>query len=690
MLTRRIAGGGSSGTDRRGALCLWVLVWITVISVSSLHAHIVRIEITSVESPTFEGRTFGGVGQYEKLRGVAYGEVDPTDGRNAVITDIEFAPRNARGMVEYAMDIYILKPINLAQGSHKLFMEVNNRGRKRFSGLNNSPDTNDPTTAADAGEGFLMQRGYTLAWSGWDTSAAAGDDRLTITLPLARNGDGTSITGPSYEYISASDGATMTYRLAYAASTLDERQATLTLRQFLNDTPVSVPQGDWEYVDEQTIRLLPAGTPFRESYIYEFAYIAKDPLVAGLGLAATRDFVSFLRYASEDNFGTPNPLAGDVGHTFTWARSQPGRYLNDFQTLGFNEDESGRRVIDGIENWVAGGSGVAINYRFAQTARTERNRQNHFYPEGIFPFAYPVIDDPVSGRRGGRAERCLATNTCPKAFEVNSANEYWVKAGSLLHTDTEGNDLPDPDNVRFYLIAGMQHGGGAEGRGLCQQLRNPTDPGPALRALFVALDQWVSEGITPPESRVPRVRDATAVFSEPPSTTLTGRVPQSALGFPNIPGVTYTGLITTRYLFDFGPSFEDGIITKYPPTYMHTPTYPSFASKTDQDGNEIAGIRLPPVAAAVATTTGWALRREGFGLDDGCEGAGQSIPFRRTEAERREAGDPRLSLEERYGTHDGYVQAVREAARQLMSERLLLAEDMQRYVDEARESDVLK
>ena len=226
--------------------------------------------------------------------------------------------------------------------------------------------------------------------------------------------------------------------------------------------------------------------------------------MAGLGLAATRDFVSFLRYATTDDPSSANPLAEDVQHTFTWAVSQPGRYLNDFQTLGFNEDENGRRVLDGIQNWVAGSSGVALNYRFAQTARTERNRQNHFYPEGVFPFAYPVTHDRASGRSGGRAERCLESNTCPKVFEINSANEYWVKAGSLLHTDTAGNDLPDPDHVRFFLIAGAQHGRGSSTPGLCQQPRNPTDPAPAMRALFVALDQWVADGVTPPESRVPR------------------------------------------------------------------------------------------------------------------------------------------------------------------------------------------
>ena len=412
--------------------------------------------------------------------------------------------------------------------------------------------------------------------------------------------------------------------------------------------------------------------------------------MAGLGLAATRDFVSFLRYATADESGPANPVGADVQHTLTYARSQPARYLNDFQTLGFNEDESGRRVLDGILNWVAGSSGVALNYRFAQPSRTERNRQNHFYPEGVFPFAYPVTHDPVSGRTGGRAERCLASDTCPKVFEINSANEYWVKAGSLLHTDTAGNDLPDPGHVRFFLIAGAQHGGGSSGVGVCQQPRNPTDPAPAMRALFVALERWVAEGVAPPESRVPRASDGTAVFAESLPTTVTGVVPRSKLGFPSIPGVTYTGVVTTRRLFDFGPSFDEGIMTRVSPTFVGRPAYPSFVSRTDEDGNEVAGIRLPPVAAPVATTTGWALRRAGFGLDDGCEGSGQSIPLARTEADRREASDPRLSLEERYGTHAGYVRAVADAARQLMSERLLLEGDVQRYIDEAESSDVLR
>ena len=680
-----------SASYRCGArLFATFLLPVAVVGGASLaEARITRIDITSVESPTFEGRTFGKVGAYEKLRGKAYGEVDPNDLLNAIITDIDLAPLNGDVKVEYAMDIYILKPVDLNKGNHKLFMDVNNRGNKRIGALNNSPNTNDPTSAEDAGEAFFMKRGYTLVWSGWDPLASAGNNRLTMTVPVVTD-DGETITGPSYEYINFDNATTETYTLAYPAASLDETAATLTVKQFLNDAPTVIPPTDWEYVDETTIQLL--GTPFQQSHIYELTYEAKDPVVLGLGLAATRDFVSFLRYETADDEGNPNPLAGDVEHTFTFTVSQPGRYLNDFRTLGFNEDEEGRQVIDGMMNYIGGGTGVAINYRFGQTARTERNRQNHFYPEGVFPFAFPEQFDPVSDKTGGRNVRCLESDTCPKAFEVNSANEYWVKAGSLLHTDTAGNDLPDPENVRFFLISGARHGvGNAANMGVCQQFDNPTDAYTTMRALFVALDEWVSDGKPPPDSRVPRVADGTAVFSVPVPDTVTGIVPQGDLGFPDIPGVTYTGVITTRYLFDFGPLFDsEGIMSNYPPDFVDAPTYPSFVSKTDEDGNELAGIRLPPVAAPVATTTGWALRREGFGLNDGCESAGQNIPFATTEAERLASGDPRPSLEERYGTHGGYVAAVSRAANRLVRDRLMLREDAQKYINEAAQSDILK
>jgi hypothetical protein len=678
---------------------LLALAASAVLAAPLAEARITRIEIKSTESPTFEGRTFGTVGAYEKLRGTAFGEVDPRDARNAVITDIELAPRNTRGMVEYSMDIYILKPLNLRDGNDKLFMEVNNRGGKLFGAFNGSGGGNNPTTAADAGDAFLMNQGYSLAWNGWDISAPAANNNLTITVPVAKHRDGSQITGPSYEYIVFDNATTMSSTLAYAAANPEDKaSARLTVRDHLRDSATEIPASGWGYTSDAgtAIQLLPAGTAFKQSAIYEFSYTAKNPLVAGLGWAATRDFVSFLRHARADDYGNANPLARHVKHTYTFSVSQPARYLNDFETLGFNEDERGRRVIDGILNWIGAGNGIGLHVRFAQPARTERNRQNHRYPEANFPFTYERLRDPFSHDKAGRGERCEKSDTCAKSLQVNSANEYWVKTGSLLHTDPRGRDLEDdPDHVRFYLLSSVEHTvaganttpPGGPGNS-CQQIRNTNNPNPALRALFIALDEWVAGKRKPPRSQVPT--RATAAYSIPLDNGI-GFVPQAVLGFPSIPGVTYSGLITVRHKFDFGPRYDEGIMDINPPDFFG-PVYPSFVSKVDADGNDLAGIRLPPVSAPIATTTGWGLRAANFGGGpwDGCEASGQWIAFRTSRNDRLAAGDPRLSLEERYGIHEGYVNAVATAARALEARRFLLPADVQRYIDAAAASNVLR
>ena len=668
---------------------------------ANVEARITRIEIDCArsqsptmcpgQSATFGGVSFGGVGQYEKLRGTAFGELDPIDRHNAIITDIELAPRNAAGKVEYSMDIFILKPVDLWRGNHRVLLDFNNRGEMRLGRLNDVELTNDPTTGADAGNGFVMRQGYTVVGNGWDVGATGFED-MKIVIPVAKNADGSSITGRSYEYLvsdSTSAAQRMTFALTYpAANPADKNQATLTRRARLDDPPVVIPASGWEYTSSQGtgIRLLPAGTPFDVSAIYEFTYTAKDPVVAAVGLAATRDFVSFLRHGSR---AAGNPLAGDVRHTFSYSISQPSRTLNDFQNLGFNEDESGRQVLDGILSHTGGGSGDQINYRFAQPGRTERNRQNHLYPEGVFPFAHQVMTDQLSGITDGRSRRCSETDTCPKRLEVNTSNEYWVKAGSLLHSDTHGRDLDDPKNVRYYLMSGQSHGvGNVTSRSTCQQFLNPVSPYPAHRALLLALDQWVSEGVKPPRSEVPEGNQRAFAVSVPGSQT--GVVPQKELGWPNIPGVTYNGLITTRYFLDFGPDFAQGLVTNYPPSVVGRPSYRIFVSKVDNDGNEIAGVRMPGVEAPIATTTGWALRRAGFSENEGCESNGQWIPFAKTKAERLAAADPRKSLQERYRDHDGYVKAVERATRRLEKRGFLLQEDVDRFVAEAEASNVLK
>ena len=651
---------------------------VLILVASPTNASITRIQITSEESPTFGGYSWPGVGQYEKIVGKAFGEVDPSDPKNAVIVDLALAPRNVRGHVEYSFDFYILKPIDLSKGAHKVMYEPPNRGGKTWSAFARVPGGNDPGSITDPtvlASSFLMPRGYTMVWSGWDKSAgtSTANFNATITLPVARNLDGSPITGPAYEYIVSSATA---FTLSYPAATLDKARATLTHRVHLNDVPAVVAPTGWEYSNPggTAIRLLPAGTPFVANDIYEFTYTAKDPSVNGLGLAAVRDWNAWLRYEAADDLGTANPLAGDVTRIYSAVLSQPGRMLNDFRHLGFNQAETGKKVFDGMLQWIAAGDGLNINYRFSQPNRTERNRQEHLYVEGVFPFANVTTTDPISGRTDSRYARCAATGTCPLSVEINSANEYWVKAGSLLHTDPTGTiDLADSPFTRNYLISSHQHGvGNATVKATCQQFLNPLNSGPVQRALFVALDEWTN-GELPPSSRVPRVDDG----------SLVSPLPQSSVGFPNIPGVTYTGLKTTRYLLDYGPGFyTTGIATINPPLVTapyednpaNGPIYPSFVPKTDSDGNDIAGVRLPDVTVPLATYTGWGLR-SGAQADDGCEALGQYIPFAKTEAERLASGDPRPSVEERYPSFGRYYSEVIRAIDGLVKDRLMLCED---------------
>jgi len=654
---------------------------LVTLSASVADAHITKIQITTKESPTFGGYSWPGVGPYEKIAGRAFGEVDPADPKNAVIVDIQLAPRNARGLVEYSFDFYILKPVDLSKGAHKVVYEPPNRGSKTWSSLgrvvSGGDDPGSITNPAELANLFLMPRGYTMVWSGWDLSAGTdnADFTTTMTFPVAKNKDGSSITGPAYEYIV---GQGTSYALTYPAATIDQTKATLTHRAKLNDKPEVVPSTGWTYNSSgAAISLLPAGKRFVAGDIYEFSYTAKDPTVNGLGFAAIRDWNAFLRYASKDATGTANPLAGDVTRIYTEVRSQPGRMLNDFRTLGFNQAENGRKVFDGMLQWIAAGDGINMNYRFSQPGRTERNRQDHLYVEGVFPFADVSTTDPITGKTAGRYDRCIATNTCPLAMEIYSANEYWVKAASLMHTDPVGKrDLPESPYARLYFISSHQHGtGNAETRGACQQFQNPLDSAPIQRALFVALDEWSTKGTLPPVSQVPRLSDGTLV-------------PSSSTGFPTIPGVMNNGLKTTRYLLNYGPAFyKTGIATINPPVFVapyqdnaaNGPIYPSFVPKTDRDGNDVAGVRLPDVTVPLATYTGWALRG-GAQSGDGCEGTGQYIPFAKTKAERTASGDPRLSVEERYSSFSQYSAAVRKAIDDLVARRLMLREDVESNV----------
>ena len=650
-------------------------------------ARVTQVTITATEQPAYGGKSFGTVGAYERISGRISGEVDPRDPLNAIIVDIGLAPVSARGMVEYSTDFQILRPVDHTKANKRLLYEITNRGRTNALGhFNDSRTESDVASSGDPGNGFLMRQGYTVLETGWDVGAPRDGKSFTMTVPIAKNPDGSTITGINTdEFVIDKESKPAAQRLTYPAATPDKSKASLTVRLRYADPPIPVPASDWDYVDAKlsAVKLTSGnfGGPgsFGPTALYEFTYTAKDPLIVGLGFAAIRDIATFLRNAETDDRGTPNPLAGDVQHIYTFCSSQPCRTMRDFVQLGFNQPERAAGNVpiafDGVLNWKGGGSGIYMNYRFGQPVRTHRQHIARWTPEYQFPFADVKLTDTVTGKTDYRLRRCEESKTCPKTFEANSANEWWAKASSMMQTDSVGHDLDlsSVKGVRYYLLSSLPHGAG-NGPGICAQPRNPLRPNAALRALLTDLDQWVTSGTEPPANRMPHVADG----------TLVAPLPQETSGFPHIPGVVYNGVHHTGDLFDYGPDFEKGFVSVSPPKLVGSP-YPVLVPKTDADGNDIAGVRLPELTVPVASYTGWALRADGL---DGCDAAGQKINFAKTKAARLESGDPRPSLEERYADHAAYVDQVTRAAQALKTERFLLDEDVQRYATSAQAASV--
>jgi hypothetical protein len=738
-------------------------------------ARVTTLTITSTQ-PAFSGASFGSVGTYEVITGTFTDEVDPNDPHNSVITDIALGPKNPNGTVSFTADFQIIRPTNLANSAHRVVYDLPNRGGPGALGSLNAGitatgtpitaggNTAVPPSAGAAGTGFLMNMGWSIVEVGWDLTARQGGTLFGVTLPVATHKDGSAITGPTTEELVVDIGTTPAdLPLTYPPASLDQSKAMLTVRENYGDTPQVVPTSEWKYNPttctaqttffSTTCVQLTAGAfgspgTFGPTALYEFTYIAESPNIAGLGLAAIRDFATFLRDAKTDDNSVANPLAGDVKYIYTTCISQPCRTTRDFVLFGFNDadvpagasqhhwgDQSWwnrfwlrppyhEKAIDGMLNYIGGGDGIYLNYRFAQPTRTSRQHIARWDPEFQFPWADVAFTDPVTHLTGGRLDRCEATGSCPTIIEMNSENEFWSKGGSMLTTDGQGHDLDltKTPEVRYYVLASFQHGtGSGTSEGICRQLQNPLNFDWAQKAVLVDLDEWVSNGTPPPANEVPTIRDGTLVPA----------LPQSGMGFPNIPNyswgtnsnitgvftysatgptpnpspanpalpptsyVFYDGIHHTGDLFDFGPEFYQGIVSISPPILLGTP-YQIFVSKTDSDGNDIAGVRVPSVSVPIATYTGWA-QRAGSNSDpdpggaasmvDGCDGSGQYIPFPDTKAHRLSTGDPRPSLQERYGnsagTNANYVAAVTASANALVSQRFLLPEDVATYVTPA-------
>ena len=670
------------------------------------------INATASQPATFGGTSFGTVGTYDRVVGTAFGQIDPNDPKNQVITDITLAQKDpTTGYVNYSFDFYILKPTNLASGAHKVFFEPPNRGGKQFgtfnaSGGGNTPGASaaDATVAGAAYPAFLMNRGYTLVWSGWDAEPmGAATGTIRANLPLAVNPDGSAINGQSYEY-SVADNATTNCQVIYYAPAANAN-GVLTKRARMLDTPIVVPKSEWSFGASGACGLTAAnssgagsinlnGANFQQSWIYELTYVATNPVVTSVGMAAMRDFGTFLRSATKDTLGTANPLAGDVKSMATWSLSQPGRLMNDFVWLGFNQGLDGKAVFDGVFNWISAGNGLGINYRFAQVGRTERNRQHHIAQlEGVFPFSYTTSTDPLTGKTDGRSVRCTASNTCPKIMNVYSGNELWVKAGSSLTINpATGTDLAEVPHVRNYYLASTQHGNAASTAAApttCGQFGSNVEPNPVMRALWVALDNWISAGTAPPASANPTIAAGTAIavpLTGPNQDLGIGVVPQAAIGYPNMPANLnmYSGLVTVRNHWNFGPRVNQGIVDVVPgfPTGKY---YQNYVPKVDANGNDIGGIRTVDVVAPRGTSSGWGLRSAAFGGGtgtDGCEATGQFVPFALDDASKL-VGDARPSLKALYADKAAFVAARTTAANALAAQGLLLPNDLTTLITQA-------
>ncbi len=682
----------------------WGLVSVLVLTTCSAMAAVTRVEILSrAKLPV---KTPGAI-PYEVLKGRIYGEIDPKDRHNQIIQDLDLAPVNARGHAEYTETFTLMRPLDPARESHVLVYEVVNRGGSIVAHNYASGDT-------------FLQSG----WQGdrpFGSKSMYGTDGESIIVPVAHAADGSSITGRVLaRYADVRAGTTslpLADALGYVSSgtppnpaTVNTADAALTLRTYEDLRGVeagvqTIRPSEWAWGDcrNQPFPGVPSDAflclkdGFRPDALYQLVYTAKDPLVPGTGLAAIRDTVSFFRFEKAAG-GSANPAAGMLKSAVAVGASQSGNLIRTLINLGFNEDEHGRQVFDGILPIVAVRQ-VPLNLRFA-------------VPGGASLLDEPGSDGTVwwqdwpDETRGlgtsGLLHRCTATHTCPKVIDVLGSSEFYSLRASPDFVGTAAmEDIPLPAGVRRFYIASTQHGGGSGGfkweakapasgsanadrpiqTAACVMPQNPNPEHEIIGALLVALKQWVVAGTAPPDSRYPTLH---AGDLQPEARVLAA--------FPVIPGVpSPMGVMNPTLVYDFGPRFKtndmSGILDLKPPVILGV--LPAALPAVDADGNEMGGVHTVLQQAALGTYTGWNVTASGFSKGHYCGLAGSYIPFARTRADREKSHDPRLSLEERYHDHAGYVAKVRAAADALLKERLLLPEDAKRIVSEAEASTIL-
>jgi hypothetical protein len=635
-----------------------------------------------------DGKPFGAAGAYEKIIGRVFFAVDPANLHNRQIVDLDKAPRNAQGEVEFSADLYLLRPKDMAKGNQAVLFEVSNRGGRGILSIVNGRD-------GEFGDGFLMRQGYTIAWVGWQYDMSEQPGRLRLSAPVAHEADGKEIHGlvrsdftpaekredmPLGHILLGPDGGS-----SYPVDDPASERNRLTVR----DTPMgerkNIPRTEWNFghvvqgqltADPHYVHL---NSGFLPGKIYEVVYTAKDPAVVGVGLAAVRDFLSYLKYDPQ--------ATAPVKRAYAVGISQSGRFLRHFIYQDFNADEQGRQVMDGVIAHVGGAGRGSFNHRFAQPSRDAQPMSSLFFPTDLFPFTDLPEEDPDTDDKAGLLDAASKSHTVPKIFYTNTSYEYWGRSASLIHTTADGKkDASLAPNTRVYFLAGLQHFTGAfppqksaQGNAdyTAQQKHNPNPIQWYWRALITDMDQWVKDAKEPPQSTYPRIDQKTLVSL-------------AKWSFPKIPGVNIPHEVSMAYHIEREIQFHSLTLQKKGTTAAIGPaqivvvepprvgnSFSVLVPQSDADGNDLGGVRLPELQVPLATYTGWNLRDPAIGApEQRVSFLGSWIPLAKTAEERKKSGDPRLSIAERYASREVYMTKFEEAAKKLIDQRFLLQEDL--------------
>jgi len=658
------------------AVILVLLALSTSPSIAS--SEVVRIVVDRRED-VLGGRSFGAVGSYEKIVGRVFFVFDPANPMNSRIVDLDKAPRNADGMVEAWANFMVLRPKADATGMATALLEVSNRGGKAaLPYFNFGASSTNPTTGEDFGDGLLMRLGLTVIWVGWQWDVPMREGLLRLHVPVATDGDEPleGLVRADWTVDRETNSLPLGHRnhVAYATSDTADPRNVLTVRDGRLAARTVVPRGEWQFARLESGRVVPDPTSihmesgFEAGKIYELVYVAQNPRVVGLGLAAVRDMMSYAKYDSTCIFPVARGVALGI--------SQTGRFLRHFVYQGFNTDERGRKVFDGLMIHTAGAGRGSFNHRFAQPSRDAHRYSAFFYPTDIFPFSSSSQQDPETGVTDGLFAHPFDPDYLPKIFFTNTGYEYWGRGASLIHTSVDGTtDIELLPNERIYNLASGQHFVGtfpppsrSKLPGSEAYRGNPLNFLYTMRSLITQMLRWL-DGTEPPASRYPRIDTGQLVSID-------------RVNFPSVPGVDFPRKAHEAYRADYGPRWQQGIIDIQPPD-LGTP-FPVLVPQVDEFGNDVGGVQTVELLAPLATYTPWNLRI-GYpgGTDELTDFTGTYIPLPRTDSIAQATGDPRPSIRSMYSDKAQYLIAAQHAAELLVTQGFLLQEDVAAVVQRA-------